>query len=85
MAKRLKALDIPVIHLSVQWWRTLHQPATILRAGPAPMDPGMKWILYFNIAAMIVVYAYLLAVRVRVEDGRRAALDLKLRRAQGAR
>jgi len=79
------ALDIPVIHLSVQWWRTLHQPATILRAGPAPMDRGMRWILYFNIAAMIVVYAYLLAVRVRVEDGRRAALDLKLRRAQGAR
>lgn len=79
------ALDVPVIHFSVNWWRTLHQPATILRAGPAPMDPGMKRIVYFNIAAMIIVYAYLLMVRVRLEGARRAALDLKLQRGRGAR
>ena len=79
------ALDLPVIHLSVQWWRTLHQPATILRAGPPKLAPEMLAVLLVNIAAMALLYAYLLAVRVRVEDGRRAALDLKLRRAQGAR
>src|SRR5262249_13956784 len=25
------ALDVPIIHFSVEWWRTLHQPATVLK------------------------------------------------------
>ena len=78
-------LDVPVIHMSVEWWRTLHQPATLLRPGPPKMAPEMLGVLLVNVAAVCLLYAYLLAVRVRLEGVRRAALDLKLRRAQGAR
>jgi len=74
-------LDIPVIHLSVDWWRTLHQPATVLRPGPPKMAWEMLRVWLFNVVAFWVLYAYLLAVRVRLEGIRRAALDLKLRRS----
>jgi heme exporter protein C len=76
------ALDVPVIHFSVDWWRTLHQPATILRPGPPKMAPEMLAVLLANVAVMCLVYAYLLAVRVRLEGARRAGLDLKLQRVR---
>ncbi len=31
-------LDIPLIHMSVYWWRTLHQPPSILRPDKAPWE-----------------------------------------------
>ena len=31
-------VNVPVVHFSVVWWRTLHQPATVLSPDPAPMD-----------------------------------------------
>src|SRR4051794_15088626 len=34
-------VDVPVVHFSVVWWRTLHQPPTVLSPDPAPMDPRM--------------------------------------------
>ena len=31
-------LDIPLIHMSVYWWRTLHQPPSILQPDKAPWE-----------------------------------------------
>lgn len=75
------ALDIPVIHMAVVWWRTLHQPASLLGAGPSRMAPEMRNIVLANVAIMWLLFGYLLSVRVRLEGLRRAVLDLKLRRA----
>ena len=33
------AVDIPIVHFSVNWWRTLHQGATVLNANLSPTDP----------------------------------------------
>jgi heme exporter protein C len=44
-------LDIPLIHMSVYWWRTLHQPPSILRPDKAPWDnihPAMLTALAIN-------------------------------------
>ena len=60
------ALDVPIIHFSVQWWRTLHQPATILRPGPTPIDVAMKVALAINIVAFLSTYAYLASRRYRL-------------------
>lgn len=35
----LIAADVPIIYKSVTWWRTLHQPPSMLRPGGATMDP----------------------------------------------
>ena len=60
------ALDVPVIHYSVVWFRTLHQPASIVR-GDIDMAPPMLAALMINLLAFTVLYIYLLVLRVRLE------------------
>jgi heme exporter protein C len=60
------ALDIPLVHFSVSWWRTLHQPSTLLRPGRAPMDPTFVVALTINLVAFALLYAYFLARRARL-------------------
>ena len=35
------SVQIPVVHLSVLWWRSLHQPPTVLRPGDPTIDHVM--------------------------------------------
>jgi heme exporter protein C len=60
------ALDVPIIHFSVEWWRTLHQPATVLKPQAPSMDPTMLWALLANIAAFLLTFAYLATRRFRL-------------------
>jgi heme exporter protein C len=62
----IAALDIPLVHFSVYWWRTLHQPATMLRPGPAAMSPVIYTALLANVVALALVYAYLVTKRTRL-------------------
>ncbi|WP_233495679.1 cytochrome c biogenesis protein CcsA [Geodermatophilus sp. TF02-6] len=53
-------VNVPVVHFSVVWWRTLHQPASVLSPDPAPMDPRMATalgvaVLAFTLAGVLVV------------------------------
>jgi heme exporter protein C len=59
------ALDVPIIHFSVQWWRTLHQPATLLRPQAPPIDPAMLATLLLNLVAFLCAFAYLAGRRYR--------------------
>lgn len=53
------AIDVPIIYQSVNWWRTLHQPQSILRRGGASIDPQMLYLLLFNLATMLVLSCWL--------------------------
>jgi heme exporter protein C len=35
------AVNIPIVKFSVEWWNTLHQPASLMRKGGAAIDPQM--------------------------------------------
>ena len=74
-------LDVPVIHFSVQWWRTLHQPPSILRPDKAPWE-NIQWPLLIplliNLAAFILLYFYLLSLRFRLGDVQQQIRKLKL-------
>jgi heme exporter protein C len=50
-------VDIPVVHFSVVWWRTLHQPATLLSPDPAPIDPRMLLALLVALVAFTLTGA----------------------------
>jgi heme exporter protein C len=60
------ALDVPIIHFSVQWWRTLHQPATVLRPQAPTMDGAMLAALAVNVAAFLCTFAFLASRRCRL-------------------
>lgn len=59
-------LDVPLVHFSVLWWRSLHQPPSVIRAGRPTMAGSMLSTLLLAVAAFTVLYAYLLVRRVRV-------------------
>ena len=73
-------LDIPLIHMSVYWWRTLHQPPSILRPDKLPWEnvyPAMLAALAINFVGFLLLYFYLLSLRLRLGDARS---EIKARR-----
>ncbi|HKI98637.1 MAG TPA: cytochrome c biogenesis protein CcsA [bacterium] len=65
-------LDIPLIHVSVQWWRTLHQTSSVFKVSatgaPKPAMPMQLLApLLIGLAVATVFYAFLLLYRLRVE------------------
>lgn len=55
--------DVPIIYKSVTWWRTLHQPPTIIRSGGSTMAPEMLTVLIAGIVAMIAMTLWLAWLR----------------------
>lgn len=61
--------DVPVVHLSVIWWRTLHQQPTVLNPELKPQIHGvMAGTLFLAVAAFTVLYAHLLLRRYRLSQ-----------------
>lgn len=58
-------LDLPLIHYSVEWWRTLHQGATISRLDPQ-IDGLMLFSLMLGIVVALLVFAWLAIHRFRL-------------------
>src|ERR1041384_376349 len=73
-------LDIPLIHMSVYWWRTLHQPPSILQPNKAPWE-NIAWPLLIQITisfvGFLLLYFYLLSLRYRFGEMR---CEIKARR-----
>ena len=87
----LAAVNIPIVHFSVLWWRTLHQGATVLNADLSPQIHGsMAWTLLLGFVALTLVFVWMLLVRYRIgvlEDwleGNELDLALAERRAEAA-
>lgn len=68
------ALDMPLVHFSVYWWRTLHQPPSLMKPGGFSGSPAILWPLLVNLAAFTLLYAYLVAKRARLLRAERGAL-----------
>jgi heme exporter protein C len=58
------ALDVPLVHFSVYWWRTLHQPPSIVKPGPATMPGVILSALLVNFVAFTILYLYFVTKRV---------------------
>jgi heme exporter protein C len=61
----IAAVDIPIVHYSVDWWRTLHQGETISTLDPK-IDDLMLFTLSLSIVAFGLVYVWLVTHRYRV-------------------
>ncbi len=64
----LAIVQIPIVHFSVVWWRTLHQRATVVRPDSLQMDPPFQAAMWMAVVAFTVLYAVL--VRRRMELSR---------------
>ncbi|HEY8686149.1 MAG TPA: cytochrome c biogenesis protein CcsA [Chloroflexota bacterium] len=61
-------IDIPIVHMSVLWWRSLHQAPTILQPNlsNAPLDARMEIALFANVLAFTVLFVFLLGQRLKL-------------------
>jgi heme exporter protein C len=80
-------VDVPIVHQSVDWWRTLHQGATISTLDPQ-IDDLMLFTLMLSIVAFLTVYVWLVTHRYRVAqleellEDRALELAIEERRAE---
>ena len=59
-------VDVPIVHLSVDWWRSLHQDATVVRRDlNAELDGTMLFTLFFGLFVFTLIYVWLLLHRQR--------------------
>ncbi|OFW63381.1 MAG: cytochrome C biogenesis protein [Actinobacteria bacterium RBG_16_67_15] len=58
------ALQIPVVHFSVVWWRGLHQPPTVLRPDNPQIDAPLLFALLMAVFAFTLVYVALVGRRM---------------------
>lgn len=58
-------LDVPIIYLSVTWWRTMHP--TLLVSDSGGLDPAMRTTLMVALLSFTFLYAWLMLARVRLE------------------
>lgn len=57
--------NVVIVHYSVDWWRSLHQPATITRLDPT-IEGEMLFTLVLGIVVFALVFAWLLVHRFRL-------------------
>jgi heme exporter protein C len=71
------AINIPIIKFSVDWWNTLHQPASIVRLGGPSIDPSMLWPLFVMAAGFTALFVLLHLIAMRAEILRRRVRALQ--------
>jgi heme exporter protein C len=76
------SINIPIVKFSVDWWNTLHQPASVLRVGGPTIDTSMLWPLLVMALSFTALFIALHLAGMRNEILRRRARTLGLIAAQ---
>jgi heme exporter protein C len=75
------AINIPIIKFSVDWWNTLHQPASVFRLGGPTVAPSLLYPLLVTGIAFMLLFVTLLLAAMRNEILKRRIRTLQLMQA----
>jgi heme exporter protein C len=64
-------VNLPVIKFSVDWWNTLHQPASVMKLNGPAIHPSILVPLLVMAAAYLALLVLLVLLRTETEIGRR--------------
>jgi heme exporter protein C len=78
------AINLPIIKFSVDWWNTLHQPASVFRAGGPTIDASMLTPLMVMALAFLLLFVTLHLAAMRNEILRRRVRTMWLMQAHAA-
>ena len=74
-------VNVPIVKFSVDWWNTLHQPASLLRSGGVSIDQAMLPPLLLMLAGMHLYFAVIVILRMKALLAERRITSLELRQA----
>ena len=77
-------VNIPIIKFSVEWWNTLHQPASVMRLDGPTIDPEFLWPLLVMAVAFTLLFFTLHILAMRNEILRRRIAVLRRHAARSA-
>lgn len=73
-------LNVPIVHMSVEWWRTLHPGPVVMRAGGLRDLPGsMHVALWSSLLAFALLFVCFVRKRARIER-----LNMRVEEARAA-
>ena len=76
-------VNVPIIKFSVEWWNSLHQPASVLKLGGPSIHPSMLAPLLLMALAFTTYYFWVLLVRLRAEIISGKIRAIRLRQVHG--
>ena len=71
-------VNLPIIKFSVDWWNTLHQPASVFRLGGPTIAPQLLWPLLIMALAFTLLFVALHLMAIRNEILRRRLARLTM-------
>ncbi|WP_438751410.1 heme ABC transporter permease [Pararhizobium sp. O133] len=77
-------VNIPIIKFSVEWWNTLHQPASVMRLDGPTIDPEFLWPLLMMAIAFTLLFFTLHIAAMRNEIWRRRVTSMRRQAARTA-
>jgi len=70
-------INIPIIKFSVDWWNTLHQPASVFRLDGPTIDASMLWPLMVMAVGFTLLFLTLHIAAMRTEIFRRRVAAMR--------
>ncbi len=77
-------INLPIVKFSVDWWNTLHQPASLIRSGGTSIDPAFLPATLTMLAAYGFLFGALWLTAIRTEVRHRRVVALRARAALNA-
>jgi len=75
-------VNVPIIKFSVDWWNTLHQPASVARLDGPAIHSSMLWPLLVMAVGFTALYFVLMIVRLRGEIAAMKVRNIRLGQAR---
>jgi heme exporter protein C len=72
------AINLPIIKFSVEWWNTLHQPASVMRMGGSTLDRAFLIPLLVMAMAFSLLFLTLHLAAMRNEILRRRVRAMQM-------
>ena len=71
-------INVPIVKFSVEWWNSLHQPASVFRMGGPTIDPSLLWPLIVMALAYLFLFVTLHLVAMRSEIAARKVRQMRI-------
>jgi heme exporter protein C len=74
-------INVPIVKFSVDWWNSLHQPASVFRAGGPTIDASLLWPLLVMAVAYTLFFLSLWLVSMKIEILKRRIRQMQIAQA----